>query len=260
MRVFLACLLTCIWALPARAEKPSMQDAVSSKSRAIEIKIEIDRRLRGDKRLYDSILSEAKRISAERRKEADKLFRQEKMMFRHGPWSFERDYFFDAEAGPYISASALEYSYSGGAHPNHRTTTILWDRKRGQRVSIAELFRETKPGGPTVTALAALIREDVAKEKRERDVPVAGDLAKDEWIAAIKSDLKTMGAPSLVASKDRGKAAGLDFHFSPYDVGAYAEGAYLAYIPWQKLEPFLTEQARALFGGEPVEAIQKKEQ
>lgn len=260
MRLILACLLTCVWALPALAEKPSMQDAASSKSRAIEIKIEIDRRLREDKRLYDSILSEARRVSAERRKEADKLFRQEKSMFRHGPWSFERDYFFDAEAGPYISTSALEYSYSGGAHPNRRTTTILWNRKSGQRVSIAELFRETKPGGPTLAALAALIREDVAKEKRERDVPVADDLAKDEWLSAIKLELKTMGAPSLVASKDKGKAAGLYFHFSPYDVGAYVEGSYLAYVPWQKLEPFLTEQARALFGGQSVEPEHRKEQ
>ncbi|MCC6946866.1 MAG: DUF3298 and DUF4163 domain-containing protein [Bradyrhizobiaceae bacterium] len=253
MRFLLACAVAWFAASAAFAQSPPMQAAVSVKSRAIEIQIDVDQRLRADKRLYESILAEAKRIAASQRKEADGEWSKDRTMFRNGPWSFERGYSFDAAAGPYISASVLEYSYTGGAHPNHRTTTILWDREQGRRASIAELFRETKSGGPTLTALAALIREEVAKEKRERDVDVQTPLEQDEWLSGIKPDLKMMGAPGLVTSTIDGKAAGIDFHFSPYDVGAYAEGDYGAFFPWQALDPLLTERARALFGGERME-------
>ena len=235
--------------LAASAEAPPMQAVISAKSRSLEIEITADQRLRTDPRLYESILTDAKRLTAKRQQEAEKYWRDEKVMFQHGAWAFERGYYFDAAAGPYIGLSILDYSYSGGAHPNQRTTSILWDRDQGKRVSIAVLFRETKPDGPTMTALAKLIREEVAREKRERNVEVDEPLETDLSLSAIKADLTTFGAPILVASTLEGKLAGIDFHFSAYDVGAYAEGAYGAYLPWRALEPYLTERARALFGG-----------
>jgi len=227
-----------------------MQTAVSVKSPAIEVQIEVDQRLRMDQRLYDLIVAEAKEFAAAQRKQAEGEWRKDRTMFRHGPWSFERGYSFDAAAGPYISVSMLEYTNTGGAHPNHRTTRILWDREQGRRGSIGALFHETKPGGPALTKLAVLIREEVAKEKRERGADVQTPLEKDEWLSAIKPDLKTMGEPGLVASTIEGKTAGIDFHFSPYDVGSYAEGDYSAFVPWRALEPLLTEKARDWFGGE----------
>jgi hypothetical protein len=107
--------------------------------------------------------------------------------------------------------------------------------------------------------MARLIREDIAREKRERGIEVEADIEKDPSISRVKADLKTMGAPSLVPSTVAGKAAGLLFHFSHYDVGAYAEGAYTAYLPWEQLEPFLADKARVLFGGERADTGDKKD-
>jgi hypothetical protein len=250
MRFLIALLATCALALSAQAQGKPAKPTLSAKSRSINVEITIDEKLRIDERLYRGLQKEAQQFIDERALEADKEWRADKTMFRHGPWEYERGYFLDAEAGPYIGVSVFSYSYTGGAHPNQRTTSILWDRERGRRATIGELLREAKPGGPTLTALAKLLREEVAKEKRERDIEVAADLAKDEWLSAIKPDLKTMGAPILVPSTIAGKAAGIVFHFSQYDVGAYAEGAFSADLPWQVLEPFLADKARAWFGGE----------
>jgi hypothetical protein len=250
MRFILACLITCALALSAQAQDKPAKPTLSAKSRSIQVEITIDEKLRADGRLYRGLLKEAQQFIDERAMEADKEWREDKTMFRHGPWEYERAYFLDAEAGPYIGVSVFTYSYTGGAHPNQRTTSILWDRERGRRATVGELFREAKPGGPALTALARLLREEVAKEKRERDIPVVTPLEKDEWISAIKADLKTMGAAILVPSTVAGKAAGIVFHFSQYDVGAYAEGAFSADLPWQTLAPFLTDKAREWFGGE----------
>lgn len=238
----------------------SAQDkpALAVRSQSIEIEVTINPNLREDDRLHRELLKDAQRFIDNWKREADKEWRTDKIMFRHGPWSFERHYHFDAAAGPYIGLTILDYNYSGGAHPNHRTTTILWNRDRNSRVSMAELFRETKPGGPAMTALAKLIREEVAKEKRERDVEVTEPLEKDQSLSAIRAEWKTLGQPSLVPSTVQGKIAGIDFHFSAYDVGAYAEGAYGAYLPWKALEPFLTDKARPLFGGERRDEAREK--
>jgi hypothetical protein len=250
VRLLFACLIACAVATAAFAQDKAQEPTLAAKSRSVEVEITIDEKLRADARLYRGLVKAAQQFIDERALDADKAWREDRVMFRHGPWSYERGYYFEAEAGPYISVSVLDYSYTGGAHPNNRTHAILWDRDRGRRATIADLFREAKPGGPILPALAARLREEVAKEKRERDAEVDPDPAKDEWLSAIKPDLKTMGAAILVPSIIAGKVAGIVFHFSQYDVGAYAEGAYDAFLSWRELEPFLTEQARAWFGGE----------
>lgn len=257
MRILFAFLITGALALSAQAQDKPAKPTLAAKSRSINVEITIDEKLRADQRLYRGLLKEAQQFIDERALEADKEWRADKTMFRNGPWEYERAYFLDAEAGPYIGVSVFTYSYTGGAHPNQRTTSILWDRERGRRATVGELFREAKPGGPTLTALAKLLREEVAKEKRARDIPVVTPVEKDEWLSAIKPDLKTMGAPLLVPSTVAGKAAGIDFHFSAYDVGSYAEGAFGGYLSWQTLTPFLTDKAHAWFGGERADDPEK---
>ncbi len=227
-----------------------MESAVSVKTRSVVVQVEVDRRLREDKRLHDSILAEAKRMAAEQQKEAEEAWRKDRVMFQHGPWEFERGYYFDAEAGPYISVSVLDYMNTGGAHPNRRTTTILWERDGGRRAKFDEIFRSPQPGSDVMEKLAALVREEVAKEKAERGADVSRPLEQDQWISAIKPDLSTMGALSLAPSTLPHKAAGMFFHFSPYDVGPYVEGDYTAYLSAEQLAPFLTPAARTWFGGE----------
>jgi hypothetical protein len=42
----------------------------------------------------------------------------------------------------------------------------------------------------------------------------------------------------------------MTFHFSPYGVGAYAEGSYTAFVPFSALESYLTDDAKRIFAGE----------
>jgi len=50
-------------------------------------------------------------------------------------------------------------------------------------------------------------------------------------------------APSTVS----GKSSGLTFHYPPYAVGPYAEGEYVAFVPWETLKPYLTPEGAKIF-------------
>ena len=50
-------------------------------------------------------------------------------------------------------AEADDGTYTGGAHPNTRIDTILWDRDARKRISIRPFFIETADNGPTMNAM-----------------------------------------------------------------------------------------------------------
>jgi len=60
------------------------------------------------------------------------------------------------------------------------------------------------------------------------------------------------GGVTLLPSEEAGKFGGLMVHYSPYDVGAYAEGSYEILVKAADLDGMLAEPYAALFGGEPV--------
>ena len=123
---------------------------------------------------------------------------------------------------------------------------------------------ETADRGPTMTAMAKLVRIAVATEKRERwkesrsddekkePLPSVEDsVSRDEQLQrAIQPRLLKIGPISLAPSTAAGKSSGLTFHFSPYDVDAYAAGPYTVFVPWTALKPFLSPEGAAIFGGE----------
>jgi hypothetical protein len=56
-------------------------------------------------------------------------------------------------------------------------------------------------------------------------------------------------ALTLAPSTEPGKSSGLTFHYSPYAVGAYAEGPYTAFVPWTAFRSYLSQQGTVVFGG-----------
>jgi hypothetical protein len=108
--------------------------------------------------------------------------------------------------------------------------------------------------------LAELARVAVAAEKLKRDV-IYGDVPKDQltpqrlagldhFIASgIKPSLLKIGPITLAPSTEPGKSAGLTFHYSPYAVGAYAEGPYTVFVPWTAFRSHLSAEGAAIFGG-----------
>jgi hypothetical protein len=46
----------------------------------------------------------------------------------------------------------------------------------------------------------------------------------------------------LAPSTEADKSSGLTFHYPPCAVGPYAEGQYIAFVPWESLKPHLTPE------------------
>ena len=167
--------------------------------------------------------------------------------------------------GRYISVLRDDGTFTGGAHPNSYADTILWDRDARKRMNIRPFFRETADNGPTMTALAQLARVAVAAEKLSRDA-INVDVPKEKltperlakldtfisrWHPAVAAQDRPI---SLAPSTEAGKSSGLTFHYSPYAVGAYAEGPYTVFVPWTAFQSHLSPQGAAIFGGQRPES------
>jgi hypothetical protein len=243
----LAAALIVLTALPAEAE--AEKPVLSVKTPYVEIEVSIAKELRSYPQLYATLLADAKKYAEQNRKEAHDAWQTDRPSFRDHPWTFDRNYRQRVAAVPYVSVLIDSGEYTGGAHPNSVSDTLLWDSGPNRRAGMETLFRETAKDGPTTIALAKLVRDAVIAEKKKRDIPM-DDPATDNWLEPIKPDFSTLGAPSLAPSTEIGRASGMTFHFSPYGVGAYAEGPYTLFVPFASLEPYLTDDAKKIFAGE----------
>jgi hypothetical protein len=147
--------------------------------------------------------------------------------------------------GRYISIVRADYEYTGGAHPNSSSDTILWDSSAGKRISIRPFFAETADNGPTLKAMRLAIVASLKAEKKRRGAEGLDDGA----IEGIEPKLLKIGPVSLAPSTEQGKSSGLTFHYSPYAVGSYAEGGYVAFVPLEALKPYLTPEGVKIFSG-----------
>jgi len=251
-------------ALAQRTEKP----AIEIKTRAAEITVTIEKDLKAHPGLPENLRAEGQRYAAKARAEAEQEYKESPEWFKQDGgrrWSYDLVYSQrSVVADRYVSVLRDDGTYTGGAHPNSRSDTILWDKAQKKRISIRPFFTETADGGPTMTAMAKLVRIAVATEKLERwkdarpddekkdPLPtVEESVDKDEQLQkAIQPRLLKIGPISLAPSTTAGKSSGLTFHFSPYDVDAYAAGPYTVFVSWTALKPFLSPEGAAIFGGE----------
>src|SRR5258706_171742 len=104
-------------------------------------------------------------------------------------------------------------------------------------------------GGPALaddpqpdTAIIASLKT----EKKKHDVEETADM---DWYKGVEPKLLKIGAVTLAPSTEAGKSSGLTFHYPPYAVGPYVEGEYVAFVPLEKLKPYLTPEGTKIFGG-----------
>lgn len=249
MRALTAFLAVCFFALfavlPARAADDENMIYESSTEYA-EVDARVQKALASYPKLYEQLADEAKKFGVESHDETLAQWRKDKTLFRN-PYSFSRVYRLRAAAGKYVSVIVDESEYTGGAHPNHGSKTLLWDRERGAFADFKTLFKDTADDSAAMKVLSKLVLDSLAAEKKARDVPFN---VTDMWFKDWKAEYSMFGEPSLAPSTEKGKASGVTFHFSPYEVGAYAEGDYVAFVPATALMPLLTPEAQKLFGGE----------
>jgi hypothetical protein len=265
-RFILAGVLACASLVPAAAEPKS---DLTTKTRAAVIAVSIDKKLKSDLALVADLIAEGRRFVGKMRKDSDEEYKSDQGYFRGGRrYTYERGYAFRSLVGNrYLSIVRDDGTYTGGAHPNTRLDTILWDRSQKKRISVRPFFNETADNGPTMTALAALVRRAVTIERQERREGPLNESEKKEFLAkldetiakdeqlkeTIQPALLKLGPISLAPSTTPGKSSGLTFHFSPYDVDAYAAGPYTVFVPWTDLKPFLSAEGAAIFAGERPE-------
>jgi hypothetical protein len=243
------CLLTALAAFAlcgaVHAAEPKPDFAI--KNKIVEADVTLDLRIKADPALAADCLAEGRKWVEKNSAEAQASRKQDPVMFRNGAWSFSRTYDTRSVVGDrYVSIVRSDYMNSGGAHPNSDVDTILWDSTAKKRISIRPFFTETADGGPTLKAMRAEIIASLKAEKKKRDVEETADM---DWYKGVEPKLLKIGAVTLAPSTEAGKSSGLTFHYPPYAVGPYVEGEYVAFVPWEKLKPYLTPEGAAIFGG-----------
>ncbi|WP_155251763.1 MULTISPECIES: RsiV family protein [Bradyrhizobium] len=240
LSVALALSATC--AFSALAADPKPDAAINTKS--IEARVFLDDGIKADAALAADCLTEGKTWL---NKNAAEAAAARKADPKEGGWEFERKYEIrSVVADRYVSVLRNDYMNTRGAHPNSDVNTILWDKAANKRISIRPFFTETADKGPAMKAMVTAIITSLKAEKKKRG---AGETATDEWFKGVEPSLLKIGAVTLAPSTEAGKSSGLTFHYPPYAVGPYAEGEYVAFVPWEALKPYLSAEGTRIFGG-----------
>jgi uncharacterized protein DUF3298 len=217
------------------------------KNRNIEARVLLDDRIKADPALAADCLAEGKKWLDKNAADAAASRKQDPQFFQNGGWDFERKYSIrSVVADRYVSILRNDYMDTHGAHPNSDVNTILWDKAETKRISIRPFFTETADNGPTMKAIQKAVIASLKVEKKKRD---AGETATSEWFKGVEPSLIKIGAVTLAPSTEAGKSSGLTFHYPPYAVGPYAEGEYVAFVPWEALKAYLTPEGVPIFGG-----------
>ena len=248
MRKFALVTLTCLL-IGGTASAANPKPDIALKAKYTEVTVSFDDAIKADAPLLKYLTAGGQSWASKTLKE---LVEQRKDMtdmpadIRNRPWSAERGYTQEALiANRYASVIRSEFSYTGGAHPNHGSDTLLWDKQAGKMISIRPFFTELADGGPAMTAIRNAVVADLKIEKKKRD----NDNPDMSLVDALEPKLLTIGAIALTPSTAAGKSAGLTFLYPPYAVGSYAEGDYTAFVPWDTLKPYLSAEGTAIFGG-----------
>ena len=236
---------------PAKAEAPAPKAvALDDESALLDWHLSYPAEVAALPALADLIRGPALKNKAELLKQAaaDKAERDKRGFEFHG---YEAST--DAEvagATPRLLSVALNVGdYTGGAHPNHGTKAMLWDKALDRLVTVDNLFAG---GAPALQKLlhdpycAAL--DKARKEKRGPEEAQLGEGTDDPFNACPKFD-----DLALIPSGKPGQLfTAMLVHADPYVAGPYAEGDYDIELPvTAALIAALKPEYRASFAARP---------
>lgn len=169
------------------------------------------------------------------------------------PFNLSSSWEVSGQSGDLMSLVKSTYTFTGGAHGNSYLGGRIYEISTGARVQTADIFTDE------VTATKLIIpaiRRAIAIEKAERFGVTGGPNATltGEVSDAIPMEGELPAEIALVASTTPGKLGGLMVMYSPYDIGAYAEGSYEAVVAQDVFAGALKPVYAGLFAGRPVAA------
>lgn len=125
----------------------------------------------------------------------------------------------------WLSLSANNYSFTGGAHGNTAFQAILWDKAANKRRTATDLF--TSPA-----ALRAAVKKSFCAElDRERAKRRQGDEVWDDPTDPFVACIDPLEQVVILGSKSHKGFDRIGFLIAPYNAGPYAEGTYEVTLP-----------------------------
>ena len=134
-------------------------------------------------------------------------------------YSYEKTWKLVTDTPRFLSLSGESYDYTGGAHGQPASSTVLWDKKAGRALASKAIFA-------SLPALQAAIRTDYCgKLKIEQRRRNAGDVPSMNICPPVKDLTVLLGSTNGRAIDRIGLIA------DPYVAGSYAEGFYEVTLP-----------------------------
>ena len=159
--------------------------------------------------------------------EALKNAREYKLLMEqnNGPFhqnSFLRIWSLEGQTERLTSLVANTDAYTGGAHPNHDSSALLWDRSADKPIELAQLFESPNALEGAVRARFCELLDDERAKRRE------GEKLEGEF-----SECPAFSELTIVPADGNGTGPFDTIHLiaDPYVAGPYAEGAYEIEVP-----------------------------
>lgn len=147
--------------------------------------------------------------------------------FPFNPYSHSVSWTVVTDLPGWLSLTAASSEYTGGAHPNHWSQALLWDKAADQSRRATDLFASRG-------ALVAAIRDPFCKAlNRERAArrgePVSAN-SDDQFDQCIDPTASTL----ILGSSNKQQFDRIGVLIAPYEAGPYAEGDYEITLPVTK--------------------------
>lgn len=135
---------------------------------------------------------------------------------------FSMDWKTAGQSARLLSLRGELYEFSGGAHPNHGTNALVWDRQKNMEMGIGTLFRRAATFTTLIRAPYCKALDDERAKRREGEKldGAFAECPKFSELAIVPTD------------RDRnGRFERLVMIASPYVAGPYVEGDYEVTLP-----------------------------
>lgn len=193
-----------------------------------------------------SLVAELEADLAKRRRELVSAAREGRIAakengFDFNPYSHAVNWTVVTDLPGWLSLTAAASEFTGGAHPNHWSQALLWDKGADQSRVATDLF--TSRG-----ALAKAIRDPFCKalnreRAKRRGEPVSAD-SDDPFDQCIDPTASTI----ILGSSNQQQFDRIGILIAPYEAGPYAEGDYEITLPVTKaVLAALKPQYRSVF-------------
>jgi hypothetical protein len=141
--------------------------------------------------------------------------------FPFRPYDIGRTWKLVTDTPRFVSLSGESWAYTGGAHGNTNTLSLVWDKKAGRKIGAAAMF-------DSPAALQALFGTQwCAWRRTERSKRIGSDSDKDDFFKCPPIKDLTV----LLGSSDGRKINRIGLIADQYVAGSYAEGPYEMTLP-----------------------------